>query len=253
MIRLLPGFLGRGADWAPFTAGFESLSGGPVETPELFAPGSPLVEIESLTAAGSAFAARGAASAFAAQGAASADEDAFRVLIGYSLGGRIALHALLAAPERWRAAVIVSAHPGLESEAECAARLAHDEAWARRFESEAWDDLMTAWHAQPVFAGRAPTAPRREADFDRAALAHALRAWSLGTQENLRPALRALRFPVLWLAGAEDAKFAALGREAAAALPEGRFEVVAGCAHRVPWEAPDAFLAHCRAFIQSLT
>lgn len=244
MIRLLPGFLGRGADWAPFTAGFESLSGGPVETPELFAPGSPLVESESLTAA---------ASAFAAQGAASADEDAFRVLIGYSLGGRIALHALLAAPERWRAAVIVSAHPGLESEAECAARRAHDERWARRFESEPWDALMTAWHAQSVFAGRAPTGPRREADFDRTALAHALRAWSLGTQENLRPALRALRLPVLWLAGAEDAKFAALGREAAAALPEGRFEVVAGCAHRVPWEAPDAFLAHCRAFIQSLT
>src|SRR4051794_21774844 len=49
-----------------------------------------------------------------------------RVLLGYSLGGRIALHALLASPQLWSGAVIVSAHPGLTDDQERNDRLQAD-------------------------------------------------------------------------------------------------------------------------------
>ena len=41
-----------------------------------------------------------------------------RALLGYSMGGRLALHALLDEPHPWQAAVIVSADPGSENEAD---------------------------------------------------------------------------------------------------------------------------------------
>ena len=49
-----------------------------------------------------------------------------RALLGYSMGGRLALHALLEKDHPWQAAVIISAHPGLESEPERADRRASD-------------------------------------------------------------------------------------------------------------------------------
>src|SRR5690242_6488130 len=53
-----------------------------------------------------------------------------RVLVGYSLGGRIALHALTRKPEIWSAAVIISAHPGLSDPTERQKRIENDEKWA---------------------------------------------------------------------------------------------------------------------------
>src|ERR1700722_16825830 len=41
-----------------------------------------------------------------------------RILLGYSLGGRLAMHALLGQTSKWDAAVMISAHPGLSSDEE---------------------------------------------------------------------------------------------------------------------------------------
>jgi len=46
-------------------------------------------------------------------------------LVGYSMGGRIALHAL--GKRQWKKVIIVSAHPGLESAHQ--ERLKNDECW----------------------------------------------------------------------------------------------------------------------------
>jgi len=76
-----------------------------------------------------------------------------RVLMGYSLGGRLALHALFQNPTLWDAAIIISAHPGLSSDNEKHQRLSIDEEWACRFENEPWDELMQAWNSRDVFSG----------------------------------------------------------------------------------------------------
>src|SRR5205085_576420 len=94
------------------------------------------------------------------------------VLLGYSMGGRLALQALLDGAA-YRRAVIVSAGLGIEDDAERASRRASDERWAQRFERDEWESLMRDWNAQPIFGGHAPV--RRERDFDRARLGTALR------------------------------------------------------------------------------
>ena len=61
-----------------------------------------------------------------------------RALLGYSLGGRLALHALLEKNHPWQAAVMVSAHPGLESATELGARRATDTTWATKAIAGNW-------------------------------------------------------------------------------------------------------------------
>ena len=72
-------------------------------------------------------------------------ETPFDVLVGYSMGGRLALQALIdGAP--FDRAVIISA--GLNLEENRDERRARDEAWARRFESDPWDEVIRDWNAQ---------------------------------------------------------------------------------------------------------
>lgn len=164
------------------------------------------------------------------------------VLLGYSLGGRLAMHALIQDPSKFLGAMIVSANPGLTSESERAERRAADEKWATRFESEPWDQLMRDWNAQAVFRGPAP-APER-AEGDRARLANQMRTWSLGRQRDLRSELASLELPITFVTGEIDTKFTAIARE----LP---FEhvVIENAGHRVPWDAPTPFRAQLAKFL----
>lgn len=230
MIRCLHGFLGSGADFAPFVPALARTGFGAIDTPDLFATPRPP---SSLAEAGAAF-------------AAGIDGD---VLIGYSLGGRLALHALLAAPHAWRAAVIVAAHPGLADADARAARRRVDEAWARRFESESWPTLLDAWNRQPVFGGR-PAPVRDEHAIDRAALASALRDWSLGAQAPLLDRLDTIPCPVLWIVGGDDYPFHRLGERAIARLPRGELVAIPGAAHRVLADAPDRFIDETTDFLR---
>ncbi len=178
-------------------------------------------------------------------------ESAPRVLIGYSLGGRIALHALLDRPQAWSGAVIISAHPGLSNPSEKIERIQSDEAWARRFETENWEALMASWNAQGVFA-RGDRLERFEEDFSRVSLAGALRGCSLGLQRDLRQELKKLDLPILWMVGEKDQKYLGLARDFANSHPRVELEVVAEAAHRVPWDRPIEFGLRLERFLRRL-
>jgi len=154
------------------------------------------------------------------------------VLAGYSLGGRLALHAIALHPDMWSGAVIVSAHPGLQSEAERTDRRARDGEWSRWARELPWIEFLRRWDSQGVLGGTAPEG-RKALDPFRHSVAAAFENWSLGRQEDLRPALRDCRVPVSWLTGERDRKFTALGEEMASVLPRCRHEVVPGAGHRL--------------------
>lgn len=177
------------------------------------------------------------------------------ILLGYSMGGRLALQALLQAPELYRGAVVVSAHPGLKSEADRASRLASDQIWASRFRKESWDDLMSAWMGQGVLKPAANAQlelTRRESEFDREDLARAMEIWSLGQQPNFRPLLSVSRVPTLFLSGSEDAKFTRLMSELKLS-PSQIFRVIENAGHRVPWEQPQSFVRAVREFLATIS
>jgi 2-succinyl-6-hydroxy-2,4-cyclohexadiene-1-carboxylate synthase len=166
------------------------------------------------------------------------------LLLGYSMGGRLALEAL-ARGARVERAVIVSAGLGVEGDDARAQRRAADEAWAHRFEHEPWDEVLAAWNAQPLFGGHAMV--RDERAYDRQALADVLRRWSPAVQQPLAARLPAIDTPIVWLAGERDAKYVAEGRRAAPLLPRAELRIIPGAGHRVPWETPEELIAVLRS------
>lgn len=171
-------------------------------------------------------------------------------LLGYSMGGRLALHAVLRHPERWRALVIVSAHTGL-SEDERVARLALDESWAARAEGMRWGAFVAAWNAQGVLGGN-ELGDRAELAGRSCEVARSFRGWSLGAQEDLLPRLSEIKIPVLWLVGERDDKFRVIGQRACAEIAQARYRVLADCGHRLPWQSREAFEAAVRGFLAEL-
>ena len=156
-------------------------------------------------------------------------------LVGYSMGGRLALQTLLQEPCKWAGACIISAHPGLQEGKE--ERLAVDLNWANRFLTDPWEELMSSWNSQPVFGGRGPV--RKEQYYERDKLAAMLDVWSLGRQEDLREKIASCPVPIIWVVGEEDEKFCALAKSLRFSHPASHVWMCPGAGHRVPYEAPE--------------
>lgn len=174
------------------------------------------------------------------------------IFMGYSLGGRLGLHAILQDPSLWNAAIFISTHPGLKKEKEKQQRLAYDRQWAQRFEREPWEDLIKDWNAQEMFKGEPFHLKREEKDFDRTSLIQALNTWSLGAQQNATEAIHNLDIPILWMVGARDPKFLQQAQELTFKHPQSRVCVVPEASHRLPWQQPEKFMSHLTQFIYNL-
>ncbi len=175
-----------------------------------------------------------------------------RALLGYSMGGRLALHALLEKDHPWQAAVIVSADPGLEDETEKSARRAADTAWATRALTGDWQAFLTDWNAQPVL-GSPMRDPQATASLvmRRREIARSFVDWSLGFQQPLWDRLSEIKIPLLWVAGENDPKFRTLAERAVSLVPDGHFALAPDAGHRVPWDAGEWFAARVIAFLRT--
>lgn len=172
-----------------------------------------------------------------------------KVIVGYSMGARLALQSLLQGGP-WDAAILVGPHPGLESEQERADRRSADAEWAGLALSADWLEFLERWEAQPVLGGSRFPADRRNLATRRREVARSFIDWSLGAQEPLWERLGGISSPVLWCAGERDAKFRALAERAVGLLQSGELWIAPGAGHRVPWEAPEAFRAKVGEFLE---
>ncbi len=165
------------------------------------------------------------------------------VLGGYSLGGRIALHIALTAPERVSRLVLVSTSAGIKDPAERAQRRLADNRLAEELESIPFEDFIERWRTQPLFADE----PREVGVLAREdqrrnrpeALAAVLRGIGTGEMDPLWGRLPELRMPVTVLVGDRDAKYLALGERMVELLPEAGLLLVPG-GHGLPLENPEA-------------
>jgi len=164
------------------------------------------------------------------------------VLLGYSLGGRLALHACIHRPDLWEGVVVVGADPGLGSSEEKNHQFARDRNWADRLKKEPLEHLLREWDEQPVFCGIENSAPRNLEELDPIQLSQQFEVFSKGLQQNLVPALKELQtLPVLFLAGEKDKKYQQIGDELAELCPVVKSQWVEDSGHRVPWENPESF------------
>ena len=161
------------------------------------------------------------------------------VLLGYSMGGRLALHALLSEDPPWAAAVIVSAHPGLEDADERSKRREMDFEWSEKARHGDWTTFLSDWNAQPVLGGILPgLADRMQLEVRRHEIAASLYDWALSLQEPLWTRLPEIDIPVLWVCGERDGKFRALAERAVPLLVDGQLEVIPNAGHRVLGKRP---------------
>lgn len=169
-------------------------------------------------------------------------------LLGYSMGGRVALHFAAAHPARVRALIVESASPGLADPVERAARRQSDEALADFIEREGLAAFVERWENLPLFASQArwPVARRAELRTQRLqnnplGLANALRGLGTGVQSPLWEHLSSLHVPTLLIAGELDSKFTAIARSMAQTLPRSQLSIVPDAGHTVHLEQPAAF------------
>jgi 2-succinyl-6-hydroxy-2,4-cyclohexadiene-1-carboxylate synthase len=165
-------------------------------------------------------------------------------LVGYSMGGRIALHVALAEAGRVERLVLIGASPGIADPAARAERRAGDARLAGEVERMTIEDFAQRWAQTAVLADQPPEVHAAvHADRLRntpAGLAEALRELGTGALPSLWERLGRLAMPVDLVVGERDDKFRAIAEEMAGALPRARMSVVGGVGHAVHLEAPDA-------------
>ncbi|WP_437890368.1 2-succinyl-6-hydroxy-2,4-cyclohexadiene-1-carboxylate synthase [Phytobacter sp. V91] len=171
-------------------------------------------------------------------------------LVGYSLGGRVAMDFACQQSVGICGLIIEGGHPGLIDNAERAARMASDLRWAERFRTEPLTSVFSDWYQQPVFASLTPeqrcTLVALRSQNKGMSLASMLEATSLAVQPDLRPALRQCAFPVNYLCGEFDSKFRGLAADVAAVC-----HLIVAAGHNAHREDPAA-VADCLAHILRL-
>ena len=236
---LLHGFTGSGANWAEHAARLRA-AGLRVLCPDLPGHGSNLPDafndytIESTAAQLASLLER--------------EESGPVHLLGYSMGGRLALYFALHYPEKVRSLILESASPGLATAAERAARKISDDALADRIEREGIPAFVGFWESLPLWKSqnRLPAAARlwlheQRLHNDASGLAESLRGMGTGVQPSLWERLGELAMPVILLAGAEDAKFAEIARQMAERIPQAQLAIIPDAGHTVHLEQSDAF------------
>ena len=160
--------------------------------------------------------------------------------VGYSLGGRVVLQAMVDHPHAVQRAVVVSATAGIDDANDRQQRATADDALAERLERIGIDAFLDEWLAQPIFrdlpVDSAQLATRRKNTVT--GLADSLRRCSQGRQYPLWHALAQARQPLLAVAGSRDAKYVALARRLATTAPQGTLRIVDGAGHSVVLERP---------------
>lgn len=210
-IVFLHGFLGNQQDWQPL---IDRLSG--IECVAIELPGhgqnadDPLPDFDAFPD-------------WLENQLASKGIDEFH-LMGYSLGGRLALAYASQEPPGLKSLIIENAHSGLSHSEQRKQRQQSDEEWATRFESEPLVQVLIDWYSQPVFSDLDAN-EKKLVIADRlhnngCALASALRKYSLSLQPDYCDWIKTTQLPMLYLCGTDDIKFQKLGDQLVKTAPQ---------------------------------
>jgi 2-succinyl-6-hydroxy-2,4-cyclohexadiene-1-carboxylate synthase len=180
------------------------------------------------------------------------------IMLGYSMGGRIALYTAFSG--FLRAIILESASPGLADPTEREQRRLNDEALAELIENEGIETFIDFWEKLPLFASQRSLSPEARAALraqrlnNRASgLANSLRGVGTGVQPALQERLPALDLPALLLAGELDDKFRQIARQMAERIPQAYLQIVPGAGHAIHLEQPALFAEQVNTFCCELS
>jgi 2-succinyl-6-hydroxy-2,4-cyclohexadiene-1-carboxylate synthase len=179
-------------------------------------------------------------------------------LLGYSMGGRLALYLACHYPERFSKLILESSSPGLRTEAERAARRQQDEALADWIEANGIEPFVARWEALPLWASQQQLSAeirqrlhQQRRQNSAVGLANSLRGMGTGAQPSLWARLPEITVPSLLIAGELDHKFMAINEQMVGLLGNGRFHPIPNTGHTTYVEQPALFKAAVLPFLNS--
>ncbi len=177
-------------------------------------------------------------------------------LLGYSMGGRMALNYALTYPERVKSLILESASPGIADPVERVHRIEKDRELADRIERGGIEAFVNFWENIPLFSTqkRLPEEVQQQVREQRLknnprGLANSLRGFGAGVMPPLWYDLPELTMPVLLIAGELDTKYVEIAHQMAARIKNARVEIVPDAGHTVHLEQPSRFQALVDEFL----
>lgn len=158
-------------------------------------------------------------------------------LVGYSMGARLALQAVVGRPGNFRRVLILSANPEIARQ-EHKDREVWEHQWAEKFQTQPWAELERAWGEQAVFKG-SPDVPRRRKDELREKLAQSLINWSPRRHLAGLEEVKRLSPAVEWAFGALDQKYLEVAKNLASLPVQGQINIIPNAGHRLFTDAAD--------------
>ncbi|WP_432360137.1 2-succinyl-6-hydroxy-2,4-cyclohexadiene-1-carboxylate synthase [Sporosarcina sp. UB5] len=181
------------------------------------------------------------------------------LLVGYSMGGRIALAYTIHYPKRVKALVLESSSPGLLDEQDRLERELADKLLAKSIIEDGIYSFVEKWENIPLFASQRslPVEKRRAIRNERLkqseiGLANSLLGIGTGSQKSYWEQLHSMPNPVFLITGELDAKFVEISREMTALAPTWRHIVVSGVGHAIHVEKPQLFATMIMEYLQGL-
>lgn len=170
------------------------------------------------------------------------------VLLGYSMGGRVALSYAVKFPHRVQTLLLESASPGLATAQECETRRQADDALANRIEQCGIEWFVNKWEEIPLFTSqkKLPIVMKQAIRQERLAqnaigLANSLRGIGTGVQPSLWNELEYVTMPVVLITGELDEKFCCIAEQMCRSLPNVQHITVQQVGHAIHVENPTQF------------
>jgi 2-succinyl-6-hydroxy-2,4-cyclohexadiene-1-carboxylate synthase len=177
------------------------------------------------------------------------------VIIGYSMGGRIALYTALGFPDKFRGMIIESASPGIENEDERYQRLINDRKIAEKLRISDMRTFLSVWYRQPVFEYLAENIKNKiiekKVTGNPRELADAFERFSQGIQPSLWNDMHHWHRPTLLLAGENDQKYVEILRRMALEMPSAQVKIIKNAGHIIHLENRADFLSALKSFLGS--
>ena len=177
--------------------------------------------------------------------------------VGYSLGGRVALHLALKKAKFFDGLILESASPGLDDHKQRELRESSDrQLFSKVCQGiETMEQFVDKWYRLPIFRGIRKTDKFRSlaekvSSNSPETLQMALNLMSVGSIPSLWGRVSNLNFPILYLTGELDEKYVEIGQRLVSKNSHASLELIKNTSHNTHFSEPEIFSEYLRSFIR---